>query len=177
MTLLLKSNLLIIPNYINIVYYKKKYLIILQHKLKLNFIRIPINNYLILIKNKILISIYQINNNLALLIQRSLFELITKEYKKLNLIGTGYRTNMLTNFGIQVLVFKLGFSHFIYLHINNYIKFLSYQYSNFFIISNITNITGNLMLLIRSFKNNNIYSGKGIFYYNETVKLKKPRII
>jgi hypothetical protein len=177
MTLLLKNNLLIIPNYISIVYYKNKYLIILQYNFKLNFIRLPINNYLIIIKNKIFIIIYQINNNLALLIQKSLFELITKEYKKLNLIGTGYRTNMLTNFGIQVLVFKLGFSHFIYLYINNSIKFLSYQYSNFFIISNTTNIIGNLMLLIKSFKNNNIYNGKGILYYNETVELKKPRII
>lgn len=177
MTFFLKNNLLIIPNYINIVYYKNKYLIILKHKLKLNSIKLPINYYLIIIKNKIFIIIHKVNNNLPLLIQKSVFELITKEYKKLNLIGTGYKISILNNFGIQILVFKLGFSHFVYLCISNNINFLPYQYTNFFIISNIPNIIGNLILLIKSFKNNNIYSGKGIFYYNKTIKLKRPKII
>jgi ribosomal protein L6P/L9E len=95
-----------------------------------------------------------------------------KTYKQIKLVGTGFKVNTINKFVTNMLVFKLGFSHSIYLKVYNNITYLCCQYIKVFLISDsITNLI-DLNFLIKSLKLTDVYNGKGIYYYNERFKLK-----
>lgn len=173
MTIFSKNFLLLIPDYINVLYYKTIKLLIFKYKFKLIYIKLNISYYFTIIYKKLF---FKINNNKIKFlnyIKTLLFEISVEIYEKLNLIGIGFKVNLLNNFLTQILMFKLEFSHFIYLKVKSNIKCLCFQYNKIFLINNIQNNIINLICDIRSFKIINKYIGKGIFYYNEILKLKK----
>jgi ribosomal protein L6P/L9E len=122
--------------------------------------------------NLVLLLIHNTAWQISILIKKFLLELLIKTYKQIKLVGTGFKVNTINNFLINVLVFKLGFSHFIYLKTSCNITHFSHLSLKVFLISDsITNLI-NLSFLIKSLKLTDVYNGKGIFYYNEQFKLK-----
>jgi large subunit ribosomal protein L6 len=97
--------------------------------------------------------------------------------KKLNIVGVGYKVIVLaTKKGLfTILQLKLGYSHFIYIKIPrdlivfcpkpNKIFFYGYNQQKINIIS----------FLIKFYKMPESYKLKGIFYFNEQIKLKKGK--
>lgn len=174
MYIFLKNFLLLIPNYINVLYCKTNKLLILKYKLKVIYLKLIVSYYLLILNKRLFFKINSHKINIITFIKKLLFEMLVKTYKKLNLIGIGFKVNILNNFLNYILVFKLELSHFIYLKIPNNMKCFCLQYNKIFLISNILNIM-NLIYSIKLFKFTNNYTEKGIFYYNETLKLKKNK--
>lgn len=111
------------------------------------------------------------------LIKQNILELSTTFYKKLLFIGVGYRVFDINNFDNNMLLFKLGYSHFLYFKITKNIKTFNFKgIKLFFFSQHYQNLT-QMVSLVRSFKIPEPYKGKGILYENEKVQLKKPKKI
>lgn len=173
MVKVIKYYLLLIPNYITVFHFKNKYLLIIKYKQKAHYLKVKTAYCLIFIQNRlVLILTYTKAWEVFILIKKTMFELLIKTYKKIKLVGTGFKVTTVKNFLTKMLVFKLGFSHSIYLKVHDNITYLCCQSVRVFLISNtLTNLI-NLSFLIKSLKLTDVYSGKGIFYYNEQFKLK-----
>ena len=74
-----------------------------------------------------------------------------------------------------MFLFKLGFSHNIFLKINDPIFSFCLKFTEVYIISNSIDSTNKICSLIKSFKLINIFIGKGILFYNEKFSLKKTK--
>jgi len=98
-------------------------------------------------------------------------------YKKLTLIGVGYRALLAENL-ISQITLKLGYSHLIYYKIPMNLNTFCLKYTKLFIFGvtsyrNLTQTTAS----IRQCKAPEPYKGKGILYYQENVILKKGKKI
>lgn len=96
-------------------------------------------------------------------------------YKKLMIIGVGYRTNFTEDFQQNLLTFKLGYSHFIYVQkisnliINCLTKTKLCIYGSSY---------ANVCHLAARIRNNRIpdpYKSKGVLYEHEKVEIKKGK--
>lgn len=184
---LLKKYKIKIPFNINIIYIPNKKIIILsnitsQKLLKLN-VQILINKlkktiYISQIlfstlvnKQKQLATSFQETD--TALVKQNILELFTIFYQKLKFVGVGYRVFNINNFKNQILLFKVGYSHFLYFKIiQNITVFNSKTIKLFLFGKNYQNLR-QMLFLIRSFKKPEPYKGKGILYNNEKILLKK----
>lgn len=99
-------------------------------------------------------------------------EVSSVTYKKLNLVGVGYKVFPLDN---QILHFKLGFSHSIYYKVPACLK-INTQQSVKILISGIDSLLVNqTAALIKKFKMPEPYKGKGILYSGERIELKEGK--
>jgi hypothetical protein len=172
----IKKHILLIPSYITVLYFSNKYLLVIKYKLKVYYLKLKIKHCLTFIQNYlILIVIHSELCQIVIKIKKVMFGLLIRIYKKIKLVGTGFKVNTVKNFLTKMLVFKLGFSHFLYLKVYSSITYLCCQYSKIFIISDVVTNMISLSFSIKSFKLTDIYTGKGIFYYNEQLKLKYPK--
>ncbi len=188
---LIKNNLIKIPKYIQIFYLKNKKLIIFKHKEKIQIFKFSSLLEFLLLRNKLYLTISFVDANLnsyqnkIIETQQSLcryriklciVEIIHKLYKKLSLIGVGYKVFKVKSFiKNDIFLFKLGFSHFVFLKVKK-------SYFDFFCLKNIKiYITGNffetinISALIKSFKKPEIYKGKGIRFQDEKIVLKQVK--
>lgn len=105
-------------------------------------------------------------------INQYLFDIENKMFKKLKLTGIGFKVYPFKNFLSNTLLFKVGFSHSIFLKINKNICNFYLKFNNVFITSDfifeVTKITNQ----IKSFKLVDFFVPKGILFYNEKVILK-----
>lgn len=184
---LLKKYKIKIPYNIHVIYIPNKKIIILsnltfQKLLKLN-VQILINKlkktiYIsqtlfskVVNKQKELATSFQ--GTITALVKQNILELFTVFYQKLKFIGVGYRVFNLNNFKNQILLFKVGYSHFLYFKIiQNITVFNSKTIKLFLFGKNYQNLR-RMLFLIRSFKKPEPYKGKGIRYNNEKILLKK----
>jgi len=94
-------------------------------------------------------------------------------YKKLNLIGIGFRAwvtkNKLSN---KKLVIKFGFSKYIILTIPKEVVIFCLRSTLMVVKGPDKEITNFIAARIRFLKRINIYKGKGILYENEVIQLK-----
>jgi ribosomal protein L6P/L9E len=176
-----------IPDHINVIYISNKKIIILsnlitQKLLKLN-VQILVNKlkktvYIsqvlfskLVNKQKQLAASYQ--GTETALVKQNILELFTIFYQKLKLVGVGYRVFNINSFKNQILLFKLGYSHFLYFKIvDNITVFNSKTIKLFLFGKNYQNLR-QMLFLIRSFKKPEPYKGKGILYDTEKILLKK----
>lgn len=86
---------------------------------------------------------------------------------ELRLIGLGYRFLILKN----ILVLRLGFSHYIKILLLNQIKFIGYKNKLIIFGLDLQEVCS-IAFKIKSLKIPDIYKGKGIQYSNEIIKLK-----
>lgn len=177
-----KNILFIIPQNLIFVYYKYENLLIVKYKEKYCYIKFPTNCYLLVFKTKVFLKIgvnysFDVTQSYAILIKKFIYITLTKNYKKLNIMGIGFKVIKLTGFLIQVLVFKFGFSHSIYIQVKKNISIFCVELYKLFIASNFIDDILNLIFLIKLLKSTNIYNGKGVFFYNEKVKLKVVKSI
>lgn len=185
MYFLSKNCFMAIPNYIKLVFCQNQNLFILKLGKRLNYFKFPVNYLLLTLKNKIyiIIKVSQIQSkktviickSLMVFIKKCIYENLNKIYKKLNIVGIGFKVFKVIYFLTEILVFKLGFSHSIYLKIPTNIILYCIQFLKLFLISNFLYNIISLVFCIKSFKFTDLYVGKGIFFYNEKIRLKKNK--
>lgn len=178
-----------VPNDINVIYSSKKKIIVLQGILTKKTLKLNIQ--LIVIKSKNIIKviplpIFKISNNkqkkikalqgtTVALIKRLIIETSTILYRKLKLVGVGYRVFDVDNLKNKLLLFKLGYSHFWYFKISDEAKKFCLKMTKLFIYGNSYQNITQIASLIRSYKKPEPYKGKGILYDTEKIVLKEGK--
>ena len=180
-----------IPNNISVLYCAKKKVIIVIGPLKTKSLKLKIKILMSNKKKKIKISssffskvsnnekkkIKAIQGTTVALIKQLIVETSAKFYKKLKLIGVGYRVFNDENFKNKLLLFKLGYSHFIYFKIPVNLKIFCLKLTKLFIYGNSYKEITQIASIIRTYKAPDPYKGKGILYDNEKIVLKEGKKI
>lgn len=173
-----------ISNVISIIYSKNKKILILVNSLKIRSLKIPFQICLLKSKNIIKISsllfkesnkkklVKSVLGTLFAIIKQFIIEILFMFYQKLKFIGIGYRVFSVNNFKNELLLFRLGFSHFLYFRISNNVKTFCLKTTKLFIYGNLYSTITQIASLIKLSKKINVYKGKGIFYNIEKIKLK-----
>ena len=182
---LLKKYKIQIPLNINVIYISNKKIIILSNLMSQKLLKLSVQILINKLKKTIYISqiLFSkfVNKRLAAsfqgtdtaLIKQNILELFIIFYQKLKFVGVGYRVFNINNFKNQILLFKVGYSHFLYFKIiQNITVFNSKTIKLFLFGKNYQNLK-QMLFLIRSFKKPEPYKGKGILYNNEKILLKK----
>jgi len=184
----LKKFIIKIPKTVSIFFCKNNILVIKGNcctkaiKLKTK-IKIFIKKKLIMI-TPLLLKKYKIKklkffyNAYLVQIKKTLKETIKKQKKKLNIIGTGYKVIVLTTtllLPFTILQLKLGYSHFIYIKIPKDLKVICPKPNKIFLYGNYQQKINFIAFLIKSYKIPEPYKAKGIFCFNEQIKLKKGK--
>lgn len=111
-------------------------------------------------------------------IKQVIKETVKKQKKKLNIIGVGYKVFVLatkSSIPFVILQLKLGYSHFIYIRIPKNLIVISPKPNKIFFYGYFQQSVNLLAFLIKSYKMPEPYKAKGIFYFNEQIKLKKGK--
>jgi len=95
--------------------------------------------------------------------------------KKLNLIGVGFRVSTLKILNLDLLHFKLGYSHCIYFKIPKNLKVFCLKTRKLFILGSSYLFVTQVAAVIRSYKVPEPYKGKGIVYTTEKIRLKEGK--
>lgn len=178
-----------VPNDINVIYSSKKKIIILIGILARKTLKLNIQLFIIKSKNVIKViplPLFKTSNNkqkkikalqgtTVALIKQLIIETSTILYRKLKLVGVGYRVFDVDNFKNKLLLFKLGYSHFWYFKISNEVKKFCLKMTKLFIFGNSYKSITQIASLIRSYKKPEPYKGKGILYDTEKIKLKEGK--
>ena len=98
-------------------------------------------------------------------------------FKKLKLIGVSYKVFDKTLTNLNLIEFKLGYSHSIFLKHYKDVSVICYKSNILFVQSNSYNKLSQVSAMIRNYKIPEVYKGKGILYQNETIKLKQGKKI
>lgn len=111
-------------------------------------------------------------------IKQVIKETIKNQKKKLNIKGVGYKVIVLTTKSLLpfiILQFKLGYSHFIYIKIPKDLMVVCPKPNKIFFYGNYLQKINFIAFLIKSYKMPEPYKAKGIFCFNEQIKLKKGK--
>jgi ribosomal protein L6P/L9E len=188
---ILEKHTVKIPNDIRVVYYSKKKIIVLIGIRSRKVLKLSVQLLVLKSKNVIKVTplpffkvsnheqkkISMIQGTSVALIKQLIVEISVTLYRKLKFIGVGYRALELDSFKNKLLLFKLGFSHFLYFRISMSVKIFCLKLTKLFIYGNsYTNITQTASL-IRSYKKPEPYNGKGILYDAEKVVIKEGKKI
>ena len=95
-------------------------------------------------------------------IRQKIIEVSFKLYKKLKLVGVGYRAFYQTDTDENILTIKLGYSHSLHFNSSNPIKSFCLKRTNIFISSNSYLILTQMSARIRSYRKPEPYKGKGV---------------
>jgi large subunit ribosomal protein L6 len=192
MTLNIKKKYTIkIPNNVTILYCNKKQIITIMGPLTKKSLKLQVkililkNENLIRITSEPLIKTSNAKKNIYLAIQGTTTALIKQFllessymlYKKLKLVGVGYRTFDVENFENKLLSLKLGYSHSIFFKSSEKSKIFCLKKTKLFIFGNFYQDITKTASVIRSYKKPEPYKGKGILYENEKINLKEGKKI
>lgn len=184
-----KKNTIKIPKNILVIYSKKKNIITVigpAHKkslklsLKLNMVN---SSNLIEVTDESFIHKSNLNNKqirsmqgtTVALIKQLLLEASSLVYKKLKIVGVGYRSLFVEGFENKLLMFKLGYSHSLYFKIPDNLKIFSFKFTKLFIYGNSYQNVNQIASVIRLYKKPEPYKGKGILYESEKITLKEGK--
>lgn len=112
---------------------------------------------------------------LIALLKQAILETSVKIYKKLKLIGVGYRIFLFNLLSYKILRLKLGYSHEIYLKLNIKIEGFYVKTAAFYVYGNLYQTITETCAKLKSYKVPELYKGKGILYENEIIILKKGK--
>lgn len=189
MNKILKKYSVRIPKNTTVLYCKKKKIITIIGPLNTKSIKLKLklemlsNNKIVYVtstptstvSNKSKKNIKALRGTTLSLIKQLILETSTVLYKKLKLVGVGYKVFYTNNSYEKLLLFKLGFSHFIYFKIHDDIKTFCLKQTKLFLYgTSFQNVTQTASI-IQSFKFPEPYKGKGILYENEKIKLKEGK--
>lgn len=111
------------------------------------------------------------------LLKQTFLEVSLIVFKKLRLVGIGYKVFIEKFVNNQFLILKLGYSHNIYFKIPNNIKIECLKSDKIFISGfSYTEVT-QVASTLKAYKFPEIYKGKGILYENEKLLLKEGKKI
>lgn len=178
-----------IPNDINVIYSNRKRIIVItgplaRKALKLNIQLIVVNSNSIIKVSSL--PFFKISNNeqkkikalqatTVALIRQLIIETSAVLYQKLKFVGVGYRAFNVENFEKRLLLFKLGYSHFLYFKISKKLKIFCLKMTKLFIYGNSYQYLTQIASLIRSYKKPEPYKNKGILYETEKIVLKEGK--
>lgn len=97
--------------------------------------------------------------------------------KKLDLVGVGFRVSTLKVLDLNLLHFKLGYSHSIYFKVPKNLRTFCLKTNKLFILGNSYLFVTQTAALIRSYKTPEPYKGKGILHTTEKITLKEGKKI
>lgn len=119
----------------------------------------------------------QLQGTVIAQIKLILIEISNILYKKLTLVGVGYRAFIAEN-TINQVILKLGYSHLIYQKIPPKLSIFCLKFTKIFIFgkTSYTNLTQTIAS-IRQCKVPEPYKGKGILHHQENIVLKKGKKI
>jgi len=162
------SFILKLPSYINVYYYYPS--LIFRYKNKLSYLKFNYKLIFFSTSNLCIIPVKNFYNiiNFVFYFRKILYNLTKKIYKKLILIGIGYKVLQIKKIKnhISLLVFKIGFSHCFYLKmfcVNAY----TIKQSKIFLKNNFLKKSLLICSFIKKLRNPNNYNNKGIFFYNQ----------
>lgn len=178
-----------IPNGIKVIYSSKKKILILKGVLSKKALKLDVQLFIIKSKNILKVSqlpFFKVSNNerkklkafqgtTVALIKQLIVETSTVLYQKLKFVGVGYRAFDVDNFKNKLLLFKLGYSHFLYFKISTRVKIFCLKMTKLFIYGNSYKSVTKIASLIRSYKKPEPYKGKGILYETEKIVLKEGK--
>lgn len=178
-----------IPKTISVLYCKKKKIITIIGPLNTKSIKLKLkieilNNINTIyvtstpvasLTNKDKKNIKSLRGTILALIKQLILETSTVLYKKLKFVGVGYKVFYTNNLDKKLLLFKLGFSHFIYFKVPDDLKTFCLKQTKLFLFgTSFPNLTKTASI-IQSCKFPDPYKGKGILYENEKIKLKEGK--
>lgn len=180
-----------IPNNIKVFWCSKKKMIIFKGPLKQKSLKIHnlitvycknqqielINNISEKLSNHSKKKIRSLQKTTASILKQLLIETKAPIYKKLKLIGVGYRVFPVENFENQLLLLRLGYSHPLYFKIPSNTDVFCLKLTQLFIYSHSYKQTTFTASRLRSYKVPEPYKGKGILYDNEKILLKEGKKI
>lgn len=111
------------------------------------------------------------------LLKQLLLDISFSFCKKLNLVGVGFRVSALKILNLNLLHFKLGYSHSIYFKIPDNLEIFCLKANKLFVLGHSYLFVSQVAALIRSFKTPEPYKGKGIVYTTEKIILKEGKKI
>lgn len=129
------------------------------------------------ISNKNFKKIKSIQGTTYSTIKQVLIETSSTLYKKLKLIGVGYKAYEVHNYKNCLIMLKLGYSHLIYFKNCSDLKIFCLKFTKLFVYGNSYQDISKTASMIRQFKLPEPYKGKGILYENEKIKLKEGKKI
>jgi large subunit ribosomal protein L6 len=109
------------------------------------------------------------------LIKKAFLEVTKKSYKKLKVVGVGFRVSYLEFEQLNLLKLEIGYSHSVYFRIPNDVFVLVTSSTNFIVSGASSDRVCEIASKIRKLKLPEVYKGKGILYENEVVLLKKVK--
>lgn len=116
-----------------------------------------------------------VQGTITALIKQSFLDLFSENYKKLKLVGVGYKVFLVELKKDKFLHFKLGHSHSVYFKIPSSVSLKPYQSTKIFISGRCLSEVSQVASLIRSCKVTEPYKGKGISYHDEIINLKEGK--
>lgn len=110
------------------------------------------------------------------LLKQLINDIATVSFKKLRLVGIGYKSILLNISGSFLLNLRLGYSHSIFFKIPKQIKVSCIKAnSKIYLSGNAWNFVSQLAALIRTYKMPEPYKGKGILYADEQIIFKEGK--
>lgn len=185
------NNAIKIPNDISLIYCNKKKIIIFSGPINRKSLKLKLKLIIINSKNLIKVSflpfshisnaekkkLKSLQGTTVALLKQLIIETSITIYQKLKLFGIGYKFITLENFNDQLIMLKLGFSHFIYYKIPKEIKVFCKKQTQLFIVGKSYQKSTQIANSIRAIKKPEPYKGKGILFVNEKINLKKGKKI
>lgn len=181
-----------IPEEISVIYSEKSRKILILNKFKKNLLDIKIKLKVLKHKNCIIVTdlpFLKTSSNLKnkkilqgetfFSIKKSFNDIKRVTFKKLKLVGVGYKVFEVTNENLsnKLLNFKLGYSHNIYVKIPNNIETVTKQSNKLFVSGYDSKLISKISSTIKNYKTPDPYKGKGVLYFNEVIKLKEGKKI
>lgn len=178
-----------IPKNIELIYSIAENILIIKGPLQRKKVQLQVQVYLIQQKNilkvtslpfrtkpkNVIKNLKALQGSTSAFIRQLIVESSNVLYQKLKFVGVGYRAFNADNFEKKILMFKLGYSHFLYFKKAEKINIFCLKMTKLFIFGNSYQKVTQAAALIRSYKKPEPYKGKGILYTNEKIKLKEGK--
>lgn len=187
-----KRYIIKIPKNVSFYYSEKYKALIAIGPLKKTFMKLDVN---ILVSNKTNIikitrkAFYKMSQNKIkrlkvtqgthkAILKQIINDIAAVSFKKLKIVGIGYKSILLNISNCFLLNLKLGFSHRIFFKVPKQIRVSCLKAnSRLYMAGNILNSVYQFAALIRSYKMPEPYKGKGILYTDEQIVLKEGKKI
>lgn len=148
-------------------------LLILSHEKVIKVTAFPF----VKISNRRMKLMKAIQGTTCALINQLLIESTTMIYKKLKLVGVGYRLLPVESFKNQLILLRLGFSHLLYFRVPRDLKIFCKKRVQLFISGYSYPWVTQFSSVIKLLKKPEVYKGKGILYETEKIVLKEGKKI